>query len=159
MKGLILIVLIAISLTTFAQKPVLLGSCEGCEAVFEHGNKVLNAVDTLPEFNDGGPRIKLTGTIYQPDGKTPAEEVILMIYHTNQKGVYPVRGDEKGWAKRQGYLRGWVKTGEDGKYTFYTTQPKNLSPAGQNRHISIPYYWSPADITTGWTAICLKGIH
>ena len=86
------------------------GPCEGCEAIFEYGDKKLTAVDTLPDFHDPGPRIKITGTIYKPDGKTPAKDVILYIYHTNQKGIYATKGDEKGWARRHGYIRGWIKT-------------------------------------------------
>jgi len=99
------------------------GPCEGCEAIFEYGNKPLRAVDTLPGFTDGDTRIKLTGTIYQPDGNTPASDVVLYIYHTDTSGVYPTRGNETGWAKRHGYIRGWVKTGKDGQYTFYTHRP------------------------------------
>ncbi len=107
------------------------GPCEGCEALFEYGNRKLNAVDTLPDFNDQGPRLKITGTIYQKDGETPAEGVILYIYHTNQGGMYPKRGDEKGWARRHGYIRGWIKTGRDGRYTFYTLRP-GAYPGGEN---------------------------
>jgi len=99
------------------------GPCEGCEAIFEYGNRQLAAIDTLPGFMDGGTRIKLTGIIYQPDGKTPASDVILYIYHTDTSGVYPIHGSETGWAKRHGYLRGWIKTGRDGQYTFYTRRP------------------------------------
>ncbi|HYH16203.1 MAG TPA: hypothetical protein VD794_13335 [Flavisolibacter sp.] len=99
------------------------GPCEGCEAIFEYGNKPLNPVDTLPGFADNGTKIKLTGTIYQPDGTTPAAGVVLYIYHTNTAGIYPTRGNETGWGRRHGYIRGWIKTGKDGRYTFYTFKP------------------------------------
>lgn len=103
------------------------GPCEGCEAVFEYGSRTLSPVDTLPGFKTTTPRIKLTGTIYKQDGKTPAPGVILYIYHTNRKGVYPTRGDEKGWARRHGYIRGWIRTNADGMYTFYTFKPGSYS--------------------------------
>ena len=126
----------------------LIGTCEGCEAVFEYGGKKLAAIDTLPDFNEPGTKIKITGTVYKPDGKTPARDVILYIYHTNGKGIYPKRGGEKGWAKRHGYIRGWVKTGNDGKYTFYTLKPGIYpdwsSPAHIHPLILEPdekYYW------------------
>jgi protocatechuate 3,4-dioxygenase, beta subunit len=99
------------------------GPCEGCEAVFEYGNQSLNATDTLPDFADSGTKIKLTGIIYQPDGTTPASDVILYIYHTNAAGVYPTRSNETDWSRRHGYIRGWIKTGKDGRYTFYTLRP------------------------------------
>jgi protocatechuate 3,4-dioxygenase beta subunit len=111
------------------------GPCEGCEAVFEYGNKNLSPVDTLPGFDNEGIKIKLTGTVYQNDGETPAEGVILYIYHTDQNGIYATRGDETGWAMQHGYIRGWIKTTRDGRYTFYTLKPGAYpSPNGK-------YYW------------------
>jgi len=70
------------------------GPCEGCEAIFEYGDRNLSPVDTLPDFNDPGPKIKVTGTIYQNDDKTPAAGVILYIYHTDQNGIYAIKGGE-----------------------------------------------------------------
>lgn len=99
------------------------GPCEGCEAVFEYGDKLLSPIDTLPDFHDGGQRIRISGTIYQPDGVTPAAGVVLYVYHTDQGGIYPTTGEETGWARRHGYLRGWVRTGSDGTYAFYTLKP------------------------------------
>lgn len=107
------------------------GDCEGCEALFEYGRKRLNAADTLPDFNDKGPKLLVTGTIFNKDGKTPAKDVILYIYHTDQTGEYPTKGNESGWAKRHGYIRGWIKTGADGKYSFYTLRPAAY-PGRQN---------------------------
>jgi len=124
------------------------GPCEGCEAVFEYGNMNLSPIDTLPDFYDEGIKIKVTGTIYENDGKTPAKDVILYIYHTDQSGVYPTKGSETGWARRHGYIRGWIKTGSDGKYTFYTlkpgTYPSRDAPAHIHPTILEPdgkYYW------------------
>jgi protocatechuate 3,4-dioxygenase beta subunit len=146
-------------LTTFfsscanSQDPVegkgrLRGACEGCEGVFEYGGKKLKAVDTLPAYYERGDKLKVTGTIYQPDGATPAKDVILYIYHTNTGGIYPTRGGETGWARRHGYIRGWVKTGSDGVYTFYTTKPGAYPDGNNPAHIhptilepNGTYYW------------------
>lgn len=111
------------------------GPCEGCEAIYEFGERVLSPVDTLPGFYSTEPKLKVTGTIFQNDGKTPAKDVILYIYHTNQNGIYPKRGDESGWAVRHGYLRGWIKTTDDGVYTFYTTQPGSYPSGSEPAHI------------------------
>jgi protocatechuate 3,4-dioxygenase, beta subunit len=126
----------------------LLGNCEGCEAVFEYADNKLTAVDTLPDFKDSGPRLKITGTIYKQDGKTPAENVILYIYHTNQIGIYPTYGNETGWARRHGNIRGWIKTGKDGQYSFYTLKPGMYPNRSQPAHIHPivlepdgKYYW------------------
>ncbi len=127
------------------------GPCEGCEAVFEYGERELAPVDTLPDFSREGPRMKVTGTIYEPDGETPAEDVILYIYHTNQQGIYETRGDEEGWARRHGFIRGWIKTDETGRYTFYTLKPGAYPSRSQAAHIHGTilepdgrYYWIQA---------------
>lgn len=110
------------------QNSVLVGGpCEGCEAVFEFGERPLSPVDTLPGFEQAEKKLKVTGTIYRPDGKTPAKGIILYIHHTNAQGVYPTRGNETGWAQRHGYLRGWIRTETDGRYTFYTLKPGSYS--------------------------------
>lgn len=123
-------------------------ACEGCEAVLEFGNRKLNAVDTLPLFEQTNPKIKVSGTVYKPDGITPAEGVILYLYHTNRDGIYPTRGDEKGWARKHGYIRGWVKTDQNGEYTFYTFKPGSYPTGTETAHIHITvlepdgrYYW------------------
>ena len=122
--------------------------CEGCEAIFEYGERNLTYLDTLPDFHDEGLKIKVTGIIYQSDGKTPANGVILYIYHTNQDGVYPTEGGETGWGKRHGYIRGWIQTGNDGRYTFYTLKPGVYPNRSSPSHIHATilestgkYYW------------------
>lgn len=111
------------------------GRCEGCEAIYEYGNKQLTAVDTLPGFRSTGEQLKVTGIIYKKDGKTPAGGVILYIYHTGAGGRYDTKGDEKGWGKRHGYHRGWIKTKEDGHYTFYTIRPGSYPASKIPAHI------------------------
>lgn len=114
------------------------GPCEGCEALHEYGDKQLTPTDTLPGFHpEAQDKLKITGIVYLPDGKTPAQDVVLYIYHTDETGIYPTRGDEKGWARRHGYLRGWIKTGADGRYTFYTTKPGTYPSRSEPAHIHI----------------------
>lgn len=129
------LVFILLFLSIGANAQLVGGSCEGCEAVFEFGSKKLSRIDTLPDFKEPGPKLEISGTIYQADGKTPAKDVILYIYHTDQKGVYPIKGNETGWAKRHGYLRGWIKTNADGKYKFYTLRPASYPDTRALQHI------------------------
>lgn len=129
--------LIALTINSQAQGKLVGGPCEGCEAVFEYGDQNLSSVDTLPEFGSEGVDIKVTGKVYEPDGKTPAGGVILYVYQTNEEGVYPKKGDETGWAKRHGYIRGWIKTDSDGRYTFYTQRPMFYGTAPAHIHVTI----------------------
>ncbi|MDX5338775.1 MAG: intradiol ring-cleavage dioxygenase [Cyclobacteriaceae bacterium] len=142
MKTLLFFLLFAITLgschsQTSKQIKVVGGPCEGCEAIHEYGDRLLTPVDTLPNFSFTEPKIRLTGTVYHQDGKTPAEGIILYIYHTNREGIYETKGDEKGWARRHGYIRGWVKTGMDGKYTFYTFRPAAYPSGTEPEHIHL----------------------
>jgi protocatechuate 3,4-dioxygenase beta subunit len=111
------------------------GGCEGCVAVLEYGKKKLSPVDTLPDFNEPGPKLVISGTIFHKDGKTPAKDVILYIYHTDQKGEYSTKGNETGWGKRHGYIRGWIRTNADGKYAFYTLRPAAYPGRENPEHI------------------------
>lgn len=124
------------------------GPCEGCEAVFEYGDRSLSAVDTLPDFSRGANQIKISGIIYESDGNTPAKDVILYVYHTDEKGIYSPGENAKGWEQRHGYNRAWLKTGADGRYTFYTIRPGTYPDRGQAAHIHPTileptgnYYW------------------
>lgn len=139
-KQLILLLLFFLNQACFSQEGSehkqlrLIGRCDGCEGVFEYGNRALLPVDTLPGFDQYQPKLKLTGTIYKPDGKTPAPNVVMYIYQTNTEGKYPKVGNEKGWAKMHGYIRGWIKTDSSGKYTFYTFQPGSYGTGPAHIH-------------------------
>ena len=141
MKKLINITVIALTIlscqsqTKTKDNKIVGGHCEGCEALHEYGDKNLSTIDTLPKFETSEPKLKITGTVYQKDGKTPAPNVILYIHHTNENGIYETKGDETGWAKRHGYIRGWVKTTSDGSYTFYTFRPGSYPNTSAPQHI------------------------
>ena len=89
------------------------GQCEGCEAIYENKTPFskLDWQLTLPGYNEAGPKLHVSGVVYKADGKTPAAGTVLYFYHTDQKGIYP-EGNEKGWGKRHGYIRGWLKTND-----------------------------------------------
>ena len=124
------------------------GPCEGCQAIYEYGNRELFPVDTLPGFESNEPKLRISGVVFAKDGKTPAENVILYIYHTNREGIYQTNGTETGWDKRHGFIRAWVKTGKDGRYAFYTFRPAPYQDGSEPEHIHLtvkepginPYY-------------------
>lgn len=103
----------------------------------------------IPPKGEPGDKLIISGTVYFPDGKTPAKDVIVYVHHTNNKGVYPKRGNEKGNGKYHGYLRGWMKTDSNGRYEFETIRPAPYhSHDGEPAHIhynieapDYPEYW------------------
>nr|WP_321234919.1 intradiol ring-cleavage dioxygenase [uncultured Psychroserpens sp.] len=113
------------------------GPCEGCEAVNDFGNKKLNAIDTIYGFNSRSNKIKISGIVYENDGKTPAKNVILYVYHTDHTGRYPTSSTSKGWEKDHGYLRTWLKTDNKGSYAFFTSRPASYPNSTVPQHIHI----------------------
>lgn len=111
------------------------GPCEGCEVALDYGDRNLSPVDTLPGFDTLNPKMKIKGTVFENDGKTPAKDVIIYIYQTNRKGVYEKTGDETGFASYHGIYRGWVKTNEQGRYTFYTFKPGAYPGRSEPAHV------------------------
>lgn len=102
----------------------------------------------IASADEPGDRIVLSGTVFHTDGKTPASDITIYVYHTNSKGIYPKRGNETGNGVRHGYLRGWMKTGEDGRYEFETIKPAPYPGLNSPAHIHItlagenyPEYW------------------
>ena len=115
------------------------GNCEGCEAIYEGDvafDKLSNTA-TLPDYNEKGPKLEISGIVYQRDGKTPAKDVILYVYHTDQTGHYTPAPDGKGWGKRHGRVRGWMKTDKNGYYHFYTLKPAPYPGTNIPAHIHI----------------------
>lgn len=127
------------------------GGCEDCEALHESPIPLneLSHIDTLPDWNGEGPKIEISGVVYQNDGVTPAGDIILYIHHTDQTGHYPKKGDETGMGKRHGYLRGWMKTNEKGEYKFYTLRPAAYPNASFPAHIHL--YIKEPGIASYWT--------
>jgi len=115
------------------------GSCEGCEAIYESSIafEKLSSVDTLPDFHEAGPKLEISGFVYKADGKTPAKDVVIYIYHTDQKGIYSKNGNESGWGKRHGYIRGWAKTDKNGAYRFLTLKPAAYPGRNIPAHIHV----------------------
>jgi len=72
---------------------------------------------TLAGPGEPGERLVVTGTVFAPDGVTPAAGVFLYVYHTDAKGYY---SRERGAPPR---LQGWMKTGPDGRYEYRTIVP------------------------------------
>ena len=88
--------------------------------IYDYSEKQLNSVDTIPDFASRTNKLKITGTIYENDGKTPAKNVLLFIHQADEDGNFELKRHNK---KRYVKHRGWVRTDANGRYTFYTFVP------------------------------------
>jgi protocatechuate 3,4-dioxygenase, beta subunit len=111
------------------------GGCEGCEAVYESPIPFnqLNHIDTLPDFFEQGSKLVVSGIVYKADGRTPAQNVVLYVYHTDQKGFYSKGSGKEGL--RHGYIRGWVRTNAKGEYKILTLIPASYPNSTIEKHI------------------------
>ncbi len=114
------------------------GACEGCEAIFE--NKIpfeeLSYDLTLPSSGDGL-ALTIMGKVFKRDGRTLAPDVVLYVYHTDQQGRYTAISGAKGWEKRHGSIRGWLKTNAKGEYIIHTRKPSPYPNDNIAAHIHV----------------------
>ncbi len=89
-----------------------------------------------------GEPLLMAGRIFQADDVTPAGGVLLYIYHTDAAGYYNQPN------KLPARLRGWMRTGADGRYEFRTIKPAPYPNRDFPAHIhptltapGYPEYW------------------
>lgn len=126
------------------------GPCQDCEALLDYKKMDVKpqSIDTLPGFDTYEPKIKISGRIFQKDGKTPAKDVLLYIYHVNRDGLYEASDQPIAWEQTHGQHRTWLKTDRNGAFTFYTFRPVAYPNTQEPEHIhiyvkepnTIPYY-------------------
>lgn len=122
--------------------------CEDCELMFAGiPSTIISWKTKLAADNEPGEPLIISGTIFKNDGKTPASDVILYVYQTDNTGRYTPAPNQVH-AKRHGHLRGWVKTDAQGNYEFSTVRPAAYPNRNDPQHIhpiikepGLSYYW------------------
>ncbi len=72
----------------------------------------------LAKATDEGEPMIISGTVFLADGKKPAPNTLIYLYHTDMYGIYGKRGEHK-----HGKFRGWMLTDAKGKYEFRSIRP------------------------------------
>lgn len=111
------------------------GGCDGCEIMYIGMPQNIKPVDTSAGWHEKGQKLLLAGTVYKLDAKTPAPNVIIYYWQTDNDGYYSPRDGMDEKAKRHGHIRGWVKTDDNGKYAIYTIRPVAYPNTDNPAHI------------------------
>ncbi|MFN2476887.1 MAG: protocatechuate 3,4-dioxygenase [Chthoniobacterales bacterium] len=138
-----LVAALSIAVTAIAQSgkkggypPTLAGGapCGSCDAP-----EKLSWNTVIPPETEPGDPMVITGRVFQSEGKTPAEGMVLWVYQTDRTGYYNEKDDAS-----HPRLNGWMKIGADGKYEFRTIRPgaypHRTTPAHIHAHVYGPGY-------------------
>ncbi len=124
------------STLTSERDVVVGGPCDRCETMYE-GIPPLEKISgelSLGNKNEPGEKMEIEGTVFMKDGKMPAKDIVLYIYHTNAKGLY-TPADTQTTGRIHGNLRGWVKTNEKGKFKLHSIRPAPYPKSNIPAHI------------------------
>ncbi len=97
--------------------------CEGCEGALERPAGSLAPYAQIAPAGEAGERMRIEGVVYQAERATPAANIVVYAHHTDTGGTYSRGAPATEWSRRHGLLRGWVRTGADGRYSFDTVKP------------------------------------
>jgi len=92
------------------------------------GGNAPSAIRIAPE-GEPGPALLVEGTVYSPDGETPAAGVVLYVYQTGLDGLYHGPGTSVP------RLRGHMKTDAQGRYSYRTIRPGSYPDSRIPAHI------------------------
>lgn len=84
----------------------------------------------LSKKSDKDEAMIISGTVFQPDGKTPAPNVLIYFYHTDSEGYYGRQGEV-----RDGHFRGWLLTDTQGRYEFQSIKPAPYPNRTEAAHV------------------------
>lgn len=113
------------------------GGCEGCELMYIGMPKNISQEDSSIGWTEGKQKLILTGKVFQLDGETPASDVIIYYWHTDDRGLYSSNNQTPKQAKEHGKLRGWVKSDKNGNYTIKTSRPAAYPDDNIPQHIHL----------------------
>ncbi len=103
---------------------------------WEHANENrpenIQTTVTVANRNAKGQPFVIYGRVLEPDGKTPAANVLVHTYHRDHDG-FEFGVDEKQYPAWQ--LQGWVKTDKDGKFEIQTIKPASDHMGREGAHI------------------------
>jgi protocatechuate 3,4-dioxygenase beta subunit len=97
-----------------------------------------------PPDEPGDPMV-IHGRVVAPDGRTPMANSVVFAYHTDHTGIYaPAGSPAHTWR-----LRGWARTGDDGRFEFQTIRPGAYPSRNQAAHVHFTVFTSDGSFHGG----------
>jgi protocatechuate 3,4-dioxygenase beta subunit len=94
---------------------------------------ILGARARIAPVEEPGTPLVIHGRVFQRDGQTAAAGVVVFAYHTDATGRYDApEAGAHSWR-----LRGWVKTGADGRFEFTTIRPAPYPSGRAAAHVHL----------------------
>jgi protocatechuate 3,4-dioxygenase beta subunit len=120
-------------LTAFGQDLEFLRALERAQR--ERPAKLEPTGRIAPAAEPGEPMV-IHGRVVAADGKTAVANAVVFAYHTDRTGVYaPAGAPAHTWR-----LRGWTRTGADGRFEFQTIRPGAYPSRNQAAHVHFTVY-------------------
>lgn len=125
-------------------KVIVGGGCDGCELMYLGMPLQITSTDTSAGWNEAGTRLVINGTVVKRDGQTPAPDVVIYYWQTDNTGLYAPAPAQDERTKRHGHIRSWVKTDNNGRFKICTIRPapypRETMPAHIHLSIKEPAY-------------------
>ena len=117
--------------STFATSAVLaLAACaSGADEAKRYPGESAPSEIRIAEAGEPGPPLVVEGTVYAPDGETPAPGVVLYVYQTGLDGLYQASGESVP------RIRGYMKTDAQGRFRYRTIRPGSYPSSRIPAHI------------------------
>jgi protocatechuate 3,4-dioxygenase beta subunit len=126
-------VLLSCSLPAIAQDLEFLRALEDAQRA--RPEQLAPSARIAPESEPGTPLV-VHGRAFDTDGRTPLADAVVFAYHTDREGHY----DRRGAPAHSWRLRGWAKTGADGRFEFRTIRPAPYPGRQISAHIHLTLY-------------------
>lgn len=96
----------------------------------------LSSTARIAPESEPGTTLVVHGRAFAEDGRTPLAGAIVFAYHTDRTGVY----DRRGAPAHSWRLKGWAKTGADGRFEFRTIRPAPYPGRDVAAHIHVTLF-------------------
>ena len=125
--ALTLVTLLVTGALLAAQDTQYLGAIERAQ---QQRPSTLHSTARIASTSEPGLPLTVRGALLKSDG-SPAADAIVFAYQTDREGLYDT-GENGPHSWR---LKGWVKTGKDGRFTFETIRPGSYPNSNNPPHV------------------------